>query len=170
MISEQLPVIIPIIEARNGDDNPRNDVEVIYLSAGGNDVSGPVINACLFGPPDACLPTIAERLNHVGTNMHQIVGELRAAAGPDTQIIIVTYDNPIPFCDLGAVPGAAGLGDLLLGQLDLVMQGVAAAHDASVASTFGHLGPGQWVGGPDCLHPNGSGHGTVAGIATAAAG
>ena len=38
--SEQLPVALPLLEARNQDANPRNNVEVITLHVGGNDVSG----------------------------------------------------------------------------------------------------------------------------------
>ena len=49
VITEQLPVIVPMISGRNGDANPHNDVEVIYFSAGGNDISGPVTAACIFG-------------------------------------------------------------------------------------------------------------------------
>jgi lysophospholipase L1-like esterase len=170
VIAEQLPVIVPRIADRNGDANPRNDVEVIYLSAGGNDVSSPVLNACIFGTPEQCAATIDERLTHVAVNMHTIVGSLRAAAGPDTSIVIVTYDSPIEYCALGSFPGAAELGDFLLFQLDQVMRDVASAYGATVATTLGQLGAGDWVGGQDCLHPNSSGHAKIADIAAAAAG
>lgn len=170
VIEEQLPVVVPMIAARNGDANPRNDVEVIYLSAGGNDVSGPVIQACIFGPPEQCAETIDQQLTHVAVNMHTILGTLRSAAGPDTPIVLVGYDNPIPYCELDAYEGAAELGDFLLTQLDLVYQGVAGQYGVQVASTHGALGDGDWVGGGDCLHPNDAGHAKVAAIAAAAAG
>ncbi len=101
--------------------------------------------------------------------MHTILASLREAAGPDTPIVLVTYGNPIPFCDLGAFPGAAELGNLLLGQLNQVYSAVAANYGVEVAATLGLLGEGDWVGGPDCLHPNGSGHTKVAAVAAAAA-
>jgi len=168
VIDEQLPVIVPLIADRNGDANPRNDVEVIYLSAGGNDVSGPVIAACLFGTEEQCNAAIPAQLSLVAGNLNTILGELRAAAGPDTPIVVVTYDNPVPFCNLNADPRAAALGQFLLGSLDGVTRGVAAAHGATVATTLGQLGEGDWVGGTDCLHPTDSGHDKVAAIATAA--
>jgi lysophospholipase L1-like esterase len=170
VISEQLPVIAPMIADRNGDSNPRNNVEVIYLSAGGNDVSGPVIDACLAGPGDECEDTITERLTHVAGNMHVILGSLRAAAGPETTIVLVTYDSPIEHCVLGQFEGAAELGQFLLYQLDQTYRAVAAAYGVEVATTLGQLGAGDWVGGADCLHPNSSGHQKVAAIAAAAAG
>lgn len=174
VINEQLPLVTPVLAARNGDANPRNDVEVIYLSAGGNDVSGPAINACLFGTPEQCQETISDRVGHVAANMNVILGSLRAAAGPDATIVVVTYDNPMPYCELGAIPGAAELGDFLLFTLDQAIRSVAALHDAEVATTLGHLGAGDWVGGPDCLHPTDSGHAKVAqvaaGVAAAASG
>jgi lysophospholipase L1-like esterase len=170
VIEEQLPVMVPFLAARNGDANPRNDVEIVYLSAGGNDVSSPAINACLFGTPEQCEATINEVLTHVAGNLHVIVSSLREAAGPETPIVLVTYDSPVEFCFLGAFEGAAELGDFLLFQLDQVTRGVAAAYGATVATTLGQLGEGDWVGGPDCLHPNDSGHMKVADIAVAAAG
>lgn len=169
VIDEQLPVVVPLIEARNGDANPRNDVEVIYLSAGGNDVSGAVIQACIVEPSEQCQAVVQERLTHVGANMDIILGALRSAAGPETPIVLVTYDNPIPYCDLGGFPGAGELGGLLLAQLDAVYRGVAQDYDVDVATTLGALGEGDWVGGADCLHPTDSGHAKVAAIAAAAA-
>ncbi len=170
VIEEQLPVIVPVIEDRNGDANPRNDVEAIYLSAGGNDVSGPVIQACIFGTPEQCEDTIVEVMNHVAVNLNTIVSSLRTAAGPQTPIVLVTYDSPVEYCYLGGFEGAAALSDLVLFQLDQVTRSVAGAYGASVATTLGQLGEGDWVGGPDCLHPNDSGHEKVAAIAAAAIG
>lgn len=169
VIDEQLPVILPVIADRNGDANPRNDVEVIYLSAGGNDVSGPAINACLFGSPQQCQETIEERVGHVAGNMNVILGSLRAAAGPHATIVVVTYDNPLRYCDLGAIPGAADLGDALLFTLDQATRSVAVFHDAEVATTLGQLGEGDWVGGSDCLHPTDTGHAKVAQVAAGVA-
>lgn len=170
VIAEQLPVAVPVIAARNGDHNPRNDVAAIYLSAGGNDVTGQVINACIFGTAEQCATAISDGLTHIAGNMHTILATLREAAGPETPIVLVTYDNPIEFCFLGAFPGAAELGDLLLFQLDQVYRAVAANYGVTVATTLGQLGAGDWVGGNDCLHPNDSGHTKVAAIAAAAAG
>lgn len=177
LIQEQLDEATSIVGRRNADANPNNDVMVIVISVGGNDVSAPVLQACLGGLSPDCLAVIGERIAHVDANLDFILGSLRDAAGGDTRIVITTYDNPIPFCSLGSIPGAAELGALTLeghpalgiAGLNDVIRANAAAHDVLVADTFGRLGAGQWVGGADCLHPSQAGHDEIADIATEAA-
>jgi lysophospholipase L1-like esterase len=161
---EQLPVAIPLLEARNHDRNPRNDVEVVTLHVGGNDVSGPIQQACIGGLTPECLATFVFEMETYRADLHNVLSQLREAAGPNTPIVLGTYDNPIPFCDLGAIPGAAELGALLLegapgldGLHDVIRQ-VASVYDAEVAEVFGQLGAGDFVGGADCLHPTDTGH------------
>jgi lysophospholipase L1-like esterase len=49
-----------------------------------------------------------------------------------------------------------GLG-VTVGLNDLI-RSIAAAHGVLVAETYGQLGPGELVGGSDCLHPNDAGY------------
>jgi lysophospholipase L1-like esterase len=49
VIDEQLPAATALLRARNHDKNPRNNVEVVTLTVGGNDIFGPVTTACLVG-------------------------------------------------------------------------------------------------------------------------
>jgi lysophospholipase L1-like esterase len=173
VIAEQLDSAAALLESRNGDSNPRNDVEVVLLSVGGNDVFGPVIGACLGGLDPQCIGVINERLDHVEQNLDHILGSVRAGSGEDALIVVVTYDNPIAFCPLGAVPGAIALGGLVLEGhpllgitgLNNVIRDTAATHGVLVADTFGQLGEGDWVG--DCLHPNDAGHAAIADIVSA---
>jgi lysophospholipase L1-like esterase len=166
---EQLPVALPLLQARNHDKNPRNDVDVVTLHVGGNDVSGPIQLACIGGLTLECLQTFVFEMATFEADLRNVVEQLRAAAGPDTPLVLGTYDNPVPFCDLGAIPGAALLGALVLegapdGSLDGVhdvVRRVAADYGASVAEVFGELGAGDFVGGPDCLHPTDTGHDKV---------
>jgi lysophospholipase L1-like esterase len=153
---------------RNGDRNPRNDVEVITLHVGGNDVTGPIIAACLGGLTAGCVATIQAELTAYRADLERLLSALRSAAGSDTAIVIGTYDNPIATCTLGAVPGAVQLGALTLegggpipDGLHDVMRQVAAEHDVLVASVYGELVPADWVGGNDCLHPRDSGYAKV---------
>lgn len=181
VISEQLPVVVPLVSGRNGDRNPRNDVEAIYISAGGNDVFDPIFDACISGLSVECIEVINSLMAEVEANYHVILGDLRDAAGGDTPIVVATYDNPIPFCDFNAIPGAALLAAIALEGgtnfgipfiprgLNDVIREVASVYGVDVADTWGQIGPDQWVGGNDCLHPNTSGHSTIAGIATEAA-
>jgi len=166
---EQLPVALPMLEDRNGDQNPNNDVEVVTLHVGGNDVFFPIQMACVGGIDDACLTTFALEMATFQADLDSVVSQLRAAAGPDTAIVLGTYDNPVPYCYLGGIEGAGLLGDMVLegtedGTLDGlhdVIRSVAATYDAEVAEVFGRLEADDFVGGQDCLHPTDSGHDKV---------
>jgi lysophospholipase L1-like esterase len=62
-----------------------------------------------------------------------------------------------------------GLG-VTVGLNDLI-RSIAAASGVLVAVTYGRLGPGDLVGGSDCLHPNDAGYQLVtAAFAAALAG
>lgn len=172
---DQLDQAVALLRDRNGDRSPRDDVEVITLTVGGNDVFGPAIAACLT-PTAACVPTLNATFQGFVSRYGQILAELRAAAGPETVIMTMTYDNPLPFCALGAANpagasvlgtfvlegGNIGLGPMPLGFNDWI-RAVSAEHGAVVAETFGLLGAGDFVGGADCLHPDLEGHQKIAG-------
>lgn len=174
VIAEQLPVATDLLESRNHDANPRNDVEVVTITVGGNDIYGPITAACLAPDPSGCGTATATAFAGFAANYAVILGELRQAAGPDTPIIAMTYYNPLPYCQLGASPLAQPFGDWILeggtlpglGTLDAgfndIVRAVAAQHHALVADTFGDLGTGDFVGGTDCLHPVKSGHTEIA--------
>ena len=168
LLAGQLPAALGVLADRNGDRNPRNDVEVITLHIGGNDVVGPVLAACLGGLTATCVATIQTELAAYRADLETLLSALRTAAGPDTAIVLGTYDNPIAACTLGAIPGAVQLGALTLegggpipAGLHDVMREVAAAHDVLVASVYGQLVLSDWVGGGDCLHPRDSGYAKV---------
>lgn len=166
---EQLPIALPLLEARNHDRNPRNDVELVTLHVGGNDVSGPIQQACLGGFTPECVGTINSEMAAFDADLRAVVEPLRAAAGPDTPIVLGTYDNPVPYCFLAEIPDATQLGAVLLegtpdGFLDGihdVIRRVAADYDAEVAEVFGQFEGADFVGGEDCLHPSATGHDKV---------
>ncbi len=167
LIAEQLEEATTVLTARNGNANPHDDVELVLLSVGGNDVFRPVLAACT-GLDAACVGVIRERLGHVQTNLSRILRELRVAAGEEARIVILTYDNAIAYCPLGPVAGPLGAlvleGYPAVGIVGLnnVIRATADVHGVEVADTSGRLGQGQWAG--DCLHPNDSGYETIAGI------
>jgi len=168
LIANQLPQASEILRARNLDSNPRNDVEVTTVHIGGNDVVNPIIAACIAGGlTPSCVATIEDELATYEADLRVALSALRQAAGDGT-IVIGTYDNPIGSCVLSAVPGAVQLGDIVLegggpiqrGVHD-IMRDVAADHGVLVAESYGRLGPSDWVGGVDCLHPVNSGYDKV---------
>jgi lysophospholipase L1-like esterase len=158
LLATQLPAAVAELQARNNDPNPHNDVKVVTIDIGGNDLFGVVSSSCAAGPTPECAALIQARLQTFAANFTQ----LRAAAGPDTAIIAMTYYNPLPSCRLASL---APLADAVLeggpgvpvGLNDLI-RSIAAAHGVLVAETYGQLGPDELVGGSDCLHPNDAGY------------
>jgi lysophospholipase L1-like esterase len=173
MIANQFPIALPLLEELNSNQNPRDNVEVITVSIGGNDVVNPIILACLGGLVPSCVSTIESEFAAYRADLDQALSALREAAGPDTRIVLNTYDNGVGQCFLTQInPAAPLLGDIVLenqpavipsGQgLHDIMRDVAADYDVEIAEVYGDLGPADWVGGSDCLHPDDSGYVKVA--------
>ena len=167
LLARQLPRAISLIEQRRATATPIDDVRLITLDIGGSDAFGPIIQACSSDPQaPGCATTISTVLGAVTTNIRAILSGLRAAAGPDTTIAVMTYYNPLPACVLAA---QASLADLVLEGggpaptgLNDIIRGQAAAHDAVVAETGPLIDVHDLVGGRDCLHPDTSGHDDIA--------
>jgi lysophospholipase L1-like esterase len=171
LIADQLPTATSILQQRNGNSNPVDNVEVVTVSIGGNDVTNPIIGACLGGITLPCLGVISSEFAAYQADLTQALSALRTAAGPDARIVIGTYDNGIANCFLGAVPGATLLAALVLegggpgplaNGIHDIMRSVGAAYDVEVAESYGDLVSSDWVGGADCLHPNDAGYTKVA--------
>jgi lysophospholipase L1-like esterase len=173
MIANQFPIALPLLEELNSNQNPRDNVEVVTVSIGGNDVVNPIILACLGGLTPSCVSTIESEFAAYRADLDQALSALREAAGPDTRIVLNTYDNGVGQCFLTQInPAAPLLGDIVLenqpavipsGQgLHDIMRDVAADYDVEIAEVYGDLGPADWVGGSDCLHPDDSGYVKVA--------
>ena len=166
LLSGQLPGALDLLEERNGNHTPVDDVRLITITIGGNDVFNPIIGACAGGFTANCQATVAKQFGQVSTNYATILGELRAAAGPETTIAVMTYYNPLPnpgcrFTSLtqlgdlvleGGGPVAFGLNDIIRQQ--------AAAFGAVVVETGSVVDATEVQ--PDCLHPNPAGHADLA--------
>jgi hypothetical protein len=166
VIEEQLPAAVSLLVQRNRNANPRDDVEVVVLSVGGNELFATAGSYCLGpdGPSAECFPQIGQLFNTYAGQLSHILGELRAAGGPELRIVVMTYYNALPFRACG-MSGAGALGDLVLeggptgpGFNDIIRI-VAAGHGASTAEVFGRLGADDVV---DCKHPSSSGHAIIA--------
>jgi hypothetical protein len=171
---------VALLTERNGNASTRDDVEVVSLTVGGNDLFGPAVAGCVVSPDPTvtCGPALAATLGAFATSYDRILGELRAAGGDDVVLMTTTYYNPLPFCDLGSADPARatalgnwileggtlpGLGTLEAGFND-VIRAVSAEHGAVVADTFGTVGAGDFVGGSDCVHPDAEGHAKIADV------
>jgi lysophospholipase L1-like esterase len=179
LVAEQLPVAVNLLRARNQNANPRDDVEVITMSVGGNDLLTPLRDQCvLASPPTGCAAAVARVLGTYAVNLETILSTLRAKAGDEAAIVMLTQYNPIPFCPLGDIAGASmfahivleggtvpGLATVPTGLNDII-RSTAARHDIRVADTFGRLQGPELVPPGDCRHPNLAGHRVIASVVT----
>jgi lysophospholipase L1-like esterase len=168
LISNQLPAAERILQERNQNARPVDDVRLITIDIGGNDVFRPIVTACADPTSPTCIGTIQTQLQQAATNYEVILSRLRAAAGPDTVIAVMTYYNPLPACNLAALGGLAAVvlegGGPVPAGLNDIIRSTAAAHDAVVAETEPVIENTDLVGGADCLHPNTRGHQDIAGV------
>jgi lysophospholipase L1-like esterase len=162
LLTDQLPDALALLEERNGDERSEDDVTVITVTIGGNDIFLPILSSCATGVTPGCEQAIASAFEPYADNLAEILSRLRAAAGDGTEIVVTAYDNPIPNCFLSGLGELGALvlegGPQLPDGLNDITRSVAAEYDAAVAETFGALADSDWVGGFDCLHPNGTGH------------
>jgi lysophospholipase L1-like esterase len=171
LIAEQLPTALAELGARNGDKNDKNDVEVVTVGIGGNDLLA-LLDICAGGLTDECQFAIYTTFTTFAGNFNYTLAQLRTAAGPDTTIIVMTYYNSLegPGCPAGLV----SLGEIVLegypgllpeGANDLIRD-IAAAHDAKVADLVPGgvfpdlLGTSNIL--PDCVHANDDGYEIIA--------
>lgn len=168
LIADQLPDATALIADRNHDLDTTNDIEFITITIGGNDLFGPVVAACSGGVTQECVDVVESGLTTYAANLGVILATLRATAGPDTRIVIMTYYNPLGACFLSDLAPLADLvleggGPVPVGINDII-RATAAATGVEVADTFGRLDNDDFVGGTDCLHPDKSGHHEIARI------
>lgn len=166
LLETQLPVAMAVLEERNGDANPANDVVAITIDIGGNDAVGGVFEACAEAVTVRCGPAVQETLEIIDRNLTRILFGLREAAGPETPIAVMTYFNSLVGCDFS---DAAENAELVLAGVPGVTPGLngiieqaADRADALVAETFGLLEVDDLVGGVDCLHANDAGYVKIA--------
>jgi lysophospholipase L1-like esterase len=169
----QLSLALAELALRNGDADPKNDVVVVTVDIGGNDLLA-TLPYCLSGPTPACFAAHDAAFATISTNLDYILGELRAAAGPGTTMIVMTYYNSFvgqgcPYNALAWLGALALEGNTALGRpegANDVIREVAAAHDAKVAELVpggefpALLGPTNIL--PDCVHANDSGYAIIA--------
>jgi hypothetical protein len=70
MVANQFPEAISLLESHNGDGNAFNDVEPTTVHIGGNDVTGPILAACLGGLTPTCVATIQFELSDLQSDLN----------------------------------------------------------------------------------------------------
>jgi lysophospholipase L1-like esterase len=104
-------------------------VTLITLTLAGNDLYAQLTHPdCTTDPASPACP-LEEALDGIETNIDTILGDLRAAAGPDVPIIVTTYPNFFSAPEHPLEEPAA----YALGRLNEVIRSCAGRHDALVA-------------------------------------
>jgi len=160
----QLDGALAAIRERGEDPSPpANEVEIVSVDIGGNDLltlvapDSPCLESASVEP---CRAAFGEVLSAIQTNLTETLRRLRQAA-PEATIVVVDLYNPY-----------SGTGDLRepiaeigVGQANGVIGAVTADGDlrvktASIFQLFSGRG-GQWIA-PDGIHPNDNGHAVIA--------
>ncbi len=170
------------IKKRNGDSNPNNDVVLVTLEIGGNDLLGLYFNLVIPGKcptveeslqrPD-CVNGLRDTLDKYAPNLKKAVDSLQAA-DPHLRIVLITLYNPFSggartLDTLGELslegtpntPFPEGLNDLIRAQ--------AQASGVILADVYPlFLGKSHEYIASDLIHPNDSGHRVMADAVLAA--
>ena len=172
----QFGMALAELRFRNQDNSPKNDVFVLTVDIGGNDVRDLAGEGQPCAPPasitDApCTSAVTRTLEAVSQNLTAILRSLRVAAGPDVTILVLDYFNPYS----GTGQPLEQAGDLVLPLLNKEISDVAALPDidADVVETFDAFeGKGAQltnVTGPEGdFHPNDAGYRLLADLIIAA--
>ncbi len=170
------------ITQRDGDTDPANDVQLVTLEIGGNDLLALYGSFVLTGIcPDVetgfqkpeCVQPLQTTLGHYRPNLTTILDRL-AAADPAVPIVLLTLYNPF-----GHVPKFGEIGDLSIEGLpdtpfpegiNDIMRAVAAGRsDVTVVDVYGpfHGHTPDFIFA-DGIHPNDAGYAAMADAVTSA--
>jgi lysophospholipase L1-like esterase len=172
----QFGMALAELRFRNQDNNPKNDVFVLTIDIGGNDVLDLAGEGQPCAPPAsatdaACTSAVTRALEAMSQNLTAILRSLRVAAGPDVRILVLDYFNPYS----GTGKPLEKAGDLVLPLLNKEISDVAATPgiDADVVQTFAAFeGKGDELtnlNGPEGdFHPNDQGYRVLTDLVVAA--
>jgi acyl-CoA thioesterase-1 len=160
------------IEARNFDEGPDNDVEVVTLDIGGNDLLGLFQSLVMPGTcPDLetflaepeCLNAFQDALDGLRENFDQTLDEL-GQADPDLPILTADLYDPfsgsgLPFEELADLALEGREGSPFEEGLNDVIRSIAGEHDVPVADWYGAFqGKSAEFIAQDQIHANDAGY------------
>ena len=160
----QMEKALAEIESRKDDGVEGNEVAVITIDIGANDFIPLVVgeSPCLPNPlADACLEAATSALATFRSNFTDIMRRLRAAAGPEAEIVASGLYNPVS----GTGGPLDSAGDAAVELFNSTV--AAAATDRDIQATFADVfilfdGRGPELTHiaemPPDVHPNDSGH------------
>lgn len=139
----QLQAAVDTISAQKGK------VRLITLDIGANDVQTCVARTGSIN--ETCLQA---GMTAVARNTAKIVGDLRAAAGPQTQIVVLNYYNPFLAFWVFGNKSLAQMSTELQAQLNALIAQGAAAGNATVADVASAFRSTDWTVQSDGLPTN----------------
>ncbi len=170
------------VARRNSDTNPNNNVMLVTLEIGGNDLldlffnyvvpgTCPTLDESLKKPQ--CVDILHRTLDNFTPNLKQTVDRLQAA-DPHLNIVLLTLYNPFS----GAIPAFDPFGELSLegmpdtpfleGENDII-RAQASASGVKLADVYSlFLGKAKEYVGMDIIHPNDAGYRVMADAVIAA--
>ena len=175
---------VATIESNNSDGNETNDVQLVTLEIGGNDLLGIYFSLVQTGAcPDMqtslakpeCTQALHDALAGFRPNFATALDKLQEA-GPSVPIVVMTLYNPFdylgPVGELGALSLDGKSGTDFPEGLNDIIRSVAADHQgvivADVYSAF--AGKTASLISSDFIHPNDAGYRTMADAVVAALG
>lgn len=166
----QLAKALAELHFRNQDEDTDDDVFVITVQIGGNDLLRLADDGAPCAPPAAlddpkCARAFSDAIHEVTVNLPAILRDLRVAAGDDARILVLDYFNPFS----GSGKPLDETGDLALPALNDVIAEAARSPDvnAEFVSLFdefrGRSADLTHVTEPEGdIHPNDAGHRLIA--------
>jgi lysophospholipase L1-like esterase len=181
LVDTQLQRAVDEIARRNGDADPANDISVVTLEIGGNDLLDVFFDMVLPGicpnvevglETPECVDELRSALAAYQPNLSLILQRLRAA-GPDVPIYLLTLYNPFS----GGSPEIDELVELALegrpgspfpeGMNDIV-RSEAGAHDARLVDVYPSFeGKAREYISSDAIHPNDTGYAVMSEVVLA---
>jgi lysophospholipase L1-like esterase len=174
---------VEIIEERNGDDTPGNDVVLVTLEIGGNDLLDLYFSLVLPGTcpniqeglqKPVCVNAVRESMDAYAPNLREILSSLQEA-DPDLPIVLLTLYNPFSG---SAINAFEPIGELALEGtpgtpfpegLNDIMRAEAAVAGVTLADVYpSFVGKAPEYVAFDLIHPDDDGHRVMADIVLAA--
>lgn len=165
----QLERALGEIHDRQEDASPADDVEIVSINIGGNDVLALATadSPCLADPlSEDCRDRFDEMLDGLEDNLSEVLRRLREAA-PKAKIVVLDLYSPLS----GRGGPADLIADLAIRDINAVTEQVASAQEfnADLATVFDLFrGRADRFVADDNLHPNDDGHALMAEVVLAA--
>jgi lysophospholipase L1-like esterase len=165
------------VETRNSDEDPDNDVKVVTLEIGGNDLLDLFFDLVLGGTcpnvevalqkPAECVEPLHDALDRYRYNLRVALDRL-TAADPGVPVVMFTLYDPFsgtiaPFSELAVLALEGEPGTAVPAGLNDVMREVAPGYGVLLTDVYPlFTGRARYLVSGDYIHPNDAGYRVIA--------